>query len=147
LHLRQAIGGSVTGGIGAVHIGSLTVRGSVRAFISAYQSIGRLVVQGSLVDSLVTVNGPMVPDGKRCVGIGSVTVFGRVESSQIVAGYDSLGISENADLQIGAVTVHGDWIASDLVAGIYPGLQTNVYGDGDDQKLTGPVVTDQPRSF
>lgn len=140
------IGGSLTGEITAVRIGSLTVGGSVQGRIWASDSIGRLVIRGSLVNSSVGVYGPKVPDGTPCVGIGSLTVFGRVEQSQILAGFDPSKIFGNGDVQIGAVTVRGDWIASDLAAGIYPGSKSLIFGDADDQKVTGGGQTDHPNS-
>ncbi|HEX3151964.1 MAG TPA: hypothetical protein VHR66_28080 [Gemmataceae bacterium] len=140
------IGGSLTGAIGAARIASLIVGGSVHGGIWAYSSLGRLVIRGSLVNSSVSCMGPLVPDGKPSVGIGSLTVFGRVENSQIVAGYDILGVTGNADVQIGAVTVHGDWIASDLAAGIAAGYLTNTFGDNDDSKITGGAAVDRPHS-
>jgi hypothetical protein len=46
-----------------------------------------------------------------------VTIGGRAEYAQFLAGYDTNLDAENADAQIGAVTVGGDWIASNMVVG------------------------------
>jgi len=141
------IGGSMTGALLGRRVGSLIVGGSLRGSITVYDTIGQLVVRGSAIGARVSVQGPVVADGKPSVAIGTVTVFGRVENTQILAGFDPLGMDANADAQIGTVTVHGDWIASDLAAGIDPGFQTNVFGDGDDHKMSGFSVTDHPHSF
>lgn len=140
------IGGSLTGTIRTQRIGSLTVGGSVEGGISAFESIGRLVIKGNLVSSNVSVMGPAVPDGKPCVGIGSLTVFGRVEQSQIAAGFDPMGNLGNADVQIGAVTVHGDWIASDLTAGISAGFMSTIFGDADDVITNALGAINQPHN-
>ena len=42
----------------------------------------------------------------------------------------------NADAQIGSVSVGGDWIASNLIAGINPGADSR-YGTVDDIELLG----------
>lgn len=136
------IGGSVTGALLGSRFGSVTVGGSVHGTIRADETIGRVTVRGSLVDSLVQAAGPAAADGKPSVAIGSVTVFGRVEHSQIRAGFDESGQGVNGDAQIGPVTVHGDWIASDLVAGINPGF-SDVFGTSFDH----PMTSGQPHSF
>jgi hypothetical protein len=143
------VGGSLSAGLRGVRVGSVIVGGSVRGgLVSLDQSIGRLIVRGSLVDSLVTVAGPTVPDGTPCVGIGSLTVFGLVENTQIVAGYDAFAGPENNDVQIGAVTVGGDWIASDLIAGISAsGIGGSIFGNADDEKGFGSSTVDQPHNF
>ena len=51
------------------------------------------------------------------MAIGRITVTGRVEYAEILAGYNVSLTPVNADAQIGAVKVGGSWIASDLVAG------------------------------
>ena len=50
----------------------------------------------------------------------------------------------NADAQIGTVTVGGDWIASNLVAGVQDDAnpaRNAFFGDGNDQKITGGTDT------
>src|SRR5262249_32341678 len=47
----------------------------------------------------------------------------------------------NADAQVSAVTVGGDWIASSLIAGVTGGTN-NVIGDSDDVKMSGTGVKD-----
>src|SRR5262249_20258637 len=49
----------------------------------------------------------------------------------------------NADAQIGPVTVVGDWVASNLVAGVVEG-DADGFGDADDARISGPGTTDNP---
>ncbi|HJZ90439.1 MAG TPA: hypothetical protein VKE40_06170, partial [Gemmataceae bacterium] len=48
----------------------------------------------------------------------------------------------NADAQIGAVTVGGDWVASTIVAGVMDG--NNGFGNSRDTKIVGSGATDRP---
>ena len=52
----------------------------------------------------------------------------RVEYGLILAGVDPNNARQNADAQIGKVTVGGDWTASSIVAGASPGFN-GFYGD------------------
>jgi hypothetical protein len=67
-----------------------------------------------------------------------VTIGGRVEHAQILAGYELDLTPANADAQIGSVTVNGDWIASSIAAGVVPGGD-GVFGTDDDAKMIGMV--------
>lgn len=60
---------------------------------------------------------------------------GSVRASDIFAGYDRDGATVNPDVQIGAVAVTHDWIASDLVAGAKP--TDGFFGNGDDVPISG----------
>jgi hypothetical protein len=135
------IAGSESGG------GILVNSGTVRAFAD----IGPIVVKGSLIGNstnsvLITARGQVTPGANSDVAIKSLTVGGRVESADILAGYDNsievLGV--NADAQIGRVIV-GDWIRSNLVAGVQDdsdAVRDDDFGEGDDQKIIGG--TDRP---
>jgi hypothetical protein len=46
------------------------------------------------------------------VAIASLTAGGRVEFANVLAGYDTLRSPVNANAQIWAVKVGGDWVAS-----------------------------------
>ena len=118
-----SIGGSIISGIDNSS-GALTRNASIRAA----NDIGSLYVGGSLIGNDVTGNGasPVVisargqltPSATSDLAIGPITVVGRVEFTNILAGY---GISLNAlnrDAGIGLVKVGGYWAASNLVAGV-----------------------------
>jgi hypothetical protein len=134
------IAGSESGG------GTLTSSGAVRVF----QDIGSITVKGSLIGNfnqhvLITAGGQSTPDGTSDVVLKSLTVGGRVEFAEILAGYDDLPTPSglNADAQIGKVVV-GDWIASSLVAGVQDDadpLRDDHFGesrvDSDDIKIAG----------
>jgi hypothetical protein len=129
------VGGSIISGT-ATGGGILTSSGAVRAS----DDIGAITVKGSLVGNatasvLITARGQFNPSGTSDVAIKSLTVVGRVERAQILAGYDNAEtpLAVNADAQIGKVVV-GDWIASDLVAGATP--DNGFFGDGDDDLIT-----------
>ncbi|HKA06686.1 MAG TPA: hypothetical protein VKD71_05465, partial [Gemmataceae bacterium] len=158
------INGSMEGGAG-VHSGginldtqgnstSVTIGGSIRSGSGALSGcicvngvLGPVKVLGSLVG---TVARPVVISGlghlvlpataTTDVGIKSLTVGGRVEFAQILAGYqtDSSTVltPANADAQIGAVVVGGDWIASSIGAGVIDG--GNGFGNSGDAKITDP---------
>ncbi|WP_020474975.1 hypothetical protein [Zavarzinella formosa] len=74
------------------------------------------------------------------LAIGRLTIKGRVEFAQILAGVDVSGTATNADAQIGPVSILGDWIATVIAAGA---VSTNAFfGDGDDVKISGAGVKD-----
>jgi hypothetical protein len=80
------------------------------------------------------------------LAIGSIRVHGSVEHANLLAGYSfDLGGTgphgNNADAQIGLVSVGGDWIASNLVAGVSAGAD-GLFGTADDAKLSGAGVKD-----
>jgi hypothetical protein len=154
------IGGDIEGGSasssGAVigkRIGSLTVGGSIIAgsgtvtdsgAVRAVDDIGVIRVKGSLIGNpttpvMITARGQAEQGATTDVAIKSLTVKGRVEFTDVLAGYDGNRTGVNADAQIGAVVV-GDWIASNLVAGVQDdasALHDAFFADGDDQAITG----------
>lgn len=110
--------------------------------------IGVATIKGSIIGNefhraRITARGQASPSGTTDVAIGKLTVNGRVEYAQIIAGIGprmSLSMVENnADAQIGEVVVGQDWIASDLAAGTDPG-QDQFYGTDDDQELSAWLV-------
>jgi hypothetical protein len=118
-----AIGGSIITGIDTSG-GALTRN----ATVLAGNDIGSLAVKGSVIGhgntansdaSLVVISarGRAVQGTTTDLAIGRITVGGRVEYANVLAGYDNNLAAVNGDAQIGAVTVGGDWIASSLVAG------------------------------
>jgi hypothetical protein len=161
------IGGSATGSenvwdsgtVIARRIASLTIGGSMIAgtdntnggfydngAIRAEDDLGPVLIKGNILGNatnpaIISARGSAVPTGTTDVAIASLTVLGRVEYTRILAGVDSIGSFANADAQIGAVTVGGDWIASSLAAGANPGGNL-FYGDGDDVKISGVNIKD-----
>ncbi len=125
------VGGSIVAGIDESSAFALTENATVRAA----DDIGSVYVGGSLTGHGDTGFGgsPVVIIGRgrhtqttTDLAIGPVTVMGRVEFANILAGYDLFTLAAvNPDAQIGAVKVYGDWAASNLVAGV-----TNFGADG-----------------
>jgi hypothetical protein len=114
--------------------------------IRVQNDIGAVLIKGSIVGNadhpaVISARGQAVPTATADVAIGSLRVLGRVEFGLILAGVDRFGIPRNADAQVGAVSVGGDWVASSLAAGV---LSTNGnFGDGDDARMSGPDVKDR----
>lgn len=152
-----------TGLIEARRIASLTVGGSIIAgmesgrgplidsgAVRATFDIGPIVVKGSIIGNItqpvvITASGQVKQGATTDVAIKSLTVGGRVEFAEILAGYSTAGmpVGLNADAQIGPVVV-GDWIASSLVAGTQDdvdALHDRFFGDGDDSKIFGGTDT------
>ncbi len=118
-----SIGGSIIAGIDGSTGGALTKNGSIRAG----DDIGALRVKGSLIGNVapngtslvvISARGQAVPVGGKDVSIGKITVGGSVERVNILAGYTTDLVASNDGVQIGAVSVGRDWIASNVVAGV-----------------------------
>lgn len=60
---------------------------------------------------------------------------------KMVAGLDENFLPVNADAQIGAITVGGDWLGNSVTAGVTSG--NAFFGDGDDSKASGAGVKDE----
>jgi hypothetical protein len=131
------LGGSLLAGAGFLS-GTIAAGGQIGAIRVGRDVLG---IPGSSVP-IISALGDINPTATSHVAIASLTVGGRVESALIQAGVDLTGSSgRNADAQIGAVTVGGDWIASSIAAGATQG--TDLYfGDGDDTKFSGFGVND-----
>jgi hypothetical protein len=147
-----------SGGVFAGRIGALTIGGSVIAGTDNtsgdFSDNGAIRVQfdigtatiGNLIGNatnpvLVTAFGQETPNAASDLAIGKLTVKGRVEFAQILAGTDQDGIVENADAQIGTVLVGGDLIASSIAAGVRAGFDGQ-FGTADDAKVTGFFARD-----
>ena len=152
-----------TGFIQGDRIASLFVGGSIIAgtesgggtlvnsgAVSARDNIGSITIKGSLIGNstnpvLITARGQATPGATTDIAIKSLTVGGRVEFTDILGGYGydlggTLLTGLNADAQIGAVIVGGDWIASNLVAGVQDNAdadRNDFFGEGDDQRIGG----------
>lgn len=121
-------------------IDTITIKGSILsgnsgASISA-GVLNSLKVNGDIAGSavnpiLISALGTGATTGDADIAIGTITVGGQVENATIRAGYNPANSNpENADAQIGKVSVGGDWIRSNLVAGIVS--EDAVFGNADD---------------
>ncbi len=146
------IGGSIISGTDSSTSGSLFGNATIRAG----DDIGSITVKGDIAGNqlgsdissvVISARGQATP-GAADVAIGKITVGHRVEQVKVLAGY--IGVSgsgstgptaKNADAQIGTVSVGGDWIASDLVAGV-KNISLQSFGDSNDAKISGG--TDDP---
>lgn len=113
--------------------------------IQAGDSIGSLRIRGNIAGNetnaaLISARGQAIPPAASDLAIGVLAVTGFVEHAVIYAGIDRFG-NTNADAQIGTVTVGGDWVASNLIAGGAAGSD-GLFGTQDDVKLSGPLTRD-----
>ena len=119
------IGGSIISGIDASS-GALTFNATIRAG----NDIGSLTVKGSLIGHgdtgtgaspvVISARGQAIPlpaGATTDLAMGKISIGGRVEFANILAGYNTSLGAANGDAQIGSVKVGGDWAASNLVAG------------------------------
>ena len=118
--------------------------GGCDLYCRAGDDIGSLIVTGSLIGNsnpdgdspvIIAARGQhtVLPGATSDLAIGRIAIGGRVEFAIILAGYDTRLVPRNADAQIGAVTVGGDWIASTIVAGVVDG--GNGFGNSLDAKI------------
>jgi hypothetical protein len=137
-------------------VGSLSIDTMYQGSIHVADSIGRLTV-GSLLhpvteqglqpgirDSAITAGGQAVFNGRTDLAIGSVTIYGDVTNSSIKAGYGILNDAQNGHAQIGAVKVYGQWVSSNLVAGVQDAGALG-FGDAGDQLIAGNTSTVKAR--
>lgn len=132
------VGGSIFAGQDT-STGELLRSGAVIA-----DAIGDVTVKGSLVGNVssggttrVTISaGFGVTTPTTEVVIKSLTIGGSVKNTDILGGYyDGLGVNRTA--QIGAVKVKGDWIESNLVAGVQNATNSPAnFGDNLDVLIT-----------
>lgn len=135
------LGGSLSAGSGPFTgfvesggaMGGVMIKGSVTdgAQIASGGSLRALVVGGDISG---IENGPraMISAAGK---IGNVKIGGSVSHAQLLAGFTSGQVAVNADATIGPVKVADNWIASDMVAGIDPGLDGD-FGTADDAPAT-----------
>lgn len=107
------------------------------ASLQAGDQLGAVSVKGNLFGALILARGQVTQGAATDVAIKSLTVSGSVLFSKIIAGFDVLmSAVTNGDAQIGAVTVSGDWLGSDLAAGAIQGAGGD-FGDGNDTVAAG----------
>lgn len=117
------VGGSIIAGLDASTAGSLAKNATIRA---GYD-IGSLTVTGSIAGThsasgttrvIISALGQEAPTSTTDLAIGKISVGGRVEWTNFLAGYSHDVLTPtNADAQIGPITVGKDWIASNAIAG------------------------------
>lgn len=132
------------GDIGAVKIGGSIIAGQSLycGGIQCGAALGSLSVKGSLVgntnyQAYITAEGNPTPafNAKSDLAIGSIAIGGDVTLSYIEAGYGVEGntIVVDTHAQLGPVHVGGNWIASNLVAGVENSASNNIdFGNGGD---------------
>jgi hypothetical protein len=136
-----------TGYVEADRLTTMTVNGSIfsgsdasgglfnSGAVRTWHDIGTLTVKGSLegneqVPVIISAFGQLTPTSTTDLAMRSISILGRVFRAEILAGYTPdltpsfFGTALNADAQIGTVKTGGNWIASDLIAGVATG------GDG-----------------
>jgi hypothetical protein len=142
------VGGSVLGGTissAAGSLGSVKIGGSIiNGAIIAGTNIGTIVIKGSLVGSAgahasIYALGLVGDPVKNNVAIKSINIGGRVEQAWILAGVNAGGAGLNGNAQIGAVTVGGDWIASNLESGCTS--TDGTFGDANDAAIAGGTMS------
>jgi len=121
------VGGSVAGSISAVAgITSVAIRGDFSGLVAASAgNIGAVTIGGDFIGATINgagtlgavkIAGLLTDAGIQTIGsIASVTVGKSVISSQILAG---TAMTSSGAVNIGLVKVGGDWIGSNLSAGV-----------------------------
>jgi hypothetical protein len=128
------VGRSWITGAGA-NSGRIAVTNDLGAFTICGEIIGTAAVPAKL-----TVGDTSSPANGADLVLGKFSVKRGVQFARILAGYEISLAGTNADAQIGAVTIGGDWIASSIVAGVQDDATAALnafFGDADDTKITG----------
>jgi hypothetical protein len=130
-NLRFSGGVCVRGRLGQFDLGGSLIGGSAGGFANVLLA-GTGAIRGGQDITAVRIHGSMIGNDEpaRVVAIGTATrtlgmvaVDGRVENAEILGGYDlnpdsgSL-TAVNGDARIDSIAVQGDWIASQVFAGV-----------------------------
>jgi hypothetical protein len=145
---KVTINGSIIGGdatdtgrVRALEMGAVSLRGSLIGGFGNYSgvietyygNIGSIVVGGSIIgsdaDGAATIRAGDNFDGDGT--IGSILIKGSVIGVVPESGNLSLGTMMRADNSIGKITINGQLLNANIVAGIAPGAD-NKYGTADD---------------
>jgi hypothetical protein len=129
------IGGSIYAGTDFSPTKDLTRSGIIYSNEFPALTIAGSVVGSSTDRAQILAGGSLAPNNP---GIGKLTIGGRVDHADILAGYVDIPMVTpfSADVPIGTVTVNGDWVASNLVAGVGAGADGD-FGTVDDQLIAG----------
>jgi hypothetical protein len=103
-------------------IGSIVIGGSVAGSVSESGTITRVTF---------TARGQATPTATKDVAIGKLTIGGRAEWMNVLAGYASNTNPINGNAQIGPISIGGDLVASNLVAGVRD-INHDGFGNADD---------------
>jgi hypothetical protein len=120
---RLTIDGSVIGGSSG---GFANTQLAGTGQVSIGHRAETILIRGSLVGrdqrARLLAEGPPLLAGTAAEAIGTLTVLGRVERADILGGYADAGLgpaqATSAEVQLGRIVVAGDWIASNLAAGV-----------------------------
>jgi hypothetical protein len=117
------------------------------AAIQAGQTLESVTVLGSIQG---TAANPVILSGvglsaptkhTQDPAIGTVSVSGSATYAQILAGYGLSGNTVAGDAQIGTVKVGGDFIASDIIAGVKTQTAGADFGAASDSLIDQPSTT------
>ncbi len=141
LRVAQNVTGGSGTGAGEIEVdgnlGSLFIGGNLsQSAARVGQALGTLTVNGSLDAATVSAVGQLVKTASKDLALASIVVKGSVSGSRILAGYDLDGTGVNPDAQIGSVRVSGNWVASDLVAGV-AALTGTGFGEASNAAISG----------
>lgn len=128
-------------GIGAVKVGGSMLGGRLLAQSGAIGaiSIGGDLVGPAFVDAIQAFGQVTAPTKGVDLAVKSLAVRGTIENATI-----NLGLGQNADASIGAVSAGRGWMASSLAAGVASGLD-GFFGTTDD--VTAGINRDQQNLF
>ena len=117
-------------------LGALTIKTDASRVTIAAQTIG--AIKALNLDGVIILASGVLNPAKlaNAIAIKSLTISGSVRDSQILVGYDVSGNAMNADVQIGAVKVLGQWVASNLAAGAHAGSD-GIFSTADDAVILG----------
>lgn len=132
-----AVGAGDTAGIRKIGIAGSVIAGShPLTGILGTSTLGKIKIGQDLrgtaaASAKILAEGLDIPaDAKAALAIKGLTVGGKVEFAEVLAGYNTDGQPSNPDVQIGKVKVGTTWMASSLIAGI--DRDAGGFGDGDD---------------
>ena len=140
----MTIGGAVVAGTNS-GTGTLEKSGSIRSA----NEIGSIAVLGDLRGNAtadVSITAKSAPPGGKLPTIGAITVGGNVERANILAGYDTATVATDGSASIGKVSVLGDWVASNLIAGFAAGGDGK-FGTSDDTRIGTPLIASKIASI
>ena len=137
------IGGSIITGTDTSTNGNLSKNASIRA----WKDLGFLYVGGNIIGTgaspvVISASGQLAPSATVDLAIGPITVVGRVEHTNFLAGYDFNLNAVNGDASISLVNVGANWVASNLVAGVMNTASGNTnFGDANDAPIGGSLIS------
>ena len=123
------------GDVGSVTIGGSIYAGTVHVIaISSQTAIGKIKIGGGVYGtSTAPLDISAVGSVANQVGIGSLDIKGSVHFTNILGGTQDS--PDNVQAQLGKISIGGDFIASNIAAGIDP-VDGN-YGNADDTPIGG----------